>query len=70
MQLLFFMEDKMTTLEEFRAEKDAFFAKEQPSPLTPEQKREFHGLNYFPENPELSLEVKVEKISEKEKIVR
>jgi uncharacterized protein len=62
------MEDKMTTLEEFRAEKDVFFAKEQQSPLTPEQKREFHGLNYFPENPELSLEVKVEKFSEKEKI--
>ena len=58
----------MTPLEEFRAEKDAFFAKESQSPLTPEQKRSFHGLNYFPENPELTFEVEPEKFPEKEKI--
>jgi uncharacterized protein len=62
------MENQMTTLEEFRAEKDAFFREEPQSPLTPEQKREFHGLNYFPENPQLSFEVEVEKFPEKEKI--
>jgi uncharacterized protein len=58
----------MTKLEEFRAEKDTFFGQEQQSPLTPEQKREFHGLNYFPENPQLRFEVEVEKFPEKEKI--
>ncbi len=58
----------MTPLEEFRTEKDAFFAKEAQSPLTPAQKREFHGLNYFPENSDLVFEVDVEKFPEKEKI--
>ncbi|HMD89368.1 MAG TPA: DUF1684 domain-containing protein [Anaerolineaceae bacterium] len=58
----------MTSLEEFRVEKDTFFANEPQSPLTPEQKHEFHGLNYFPENPQLRLKVNVEKFPGKEKI--
>lgn len=58
----------MTELEAFRAEKDDFFAHDPQSPLTPEQKRDFHGLNYFPGNPDLRLEVKVEKLSAKERI--
>jgi uncharacterized protein len=50
----------MFNLQTIRAEKDRFFASHQQSPLTPEQKRVFAGLNYFPENPALRLEVEVE----------
>ena len=40
----------MTELEAFRAEKDDFFGSHPQSPLTREQKKDFNGLNYFPEN--------------------
>jgi uncharacterized protein len=50
----------MNDLQAFRAEKDEFFAHHPDSPLTKEQKRLFRGLNYFPENPSLRLEVEVE----------
>ena len=50
----------MTELEAFRAEKDEFFASHPQSPLTREQRKDFHGLNYFPENDALRLEVKVD----------
>jgi len=53
-------EGSMTQLEKFRAEKDEFFAKHLQSPLTHAQKHDFKGLKYFPENPSLRLEVKVE----------
>jgi uncharacterized protein len=56
----------MTELEGFRAEKDEFFGSHPQSPLTHEQKRDFHGLNYFPENQALRLEVKVDEFSLKE----
>lgn len=49
----------MDELTSFRLEKDDFFAKSAHSPLTGEQKKLFHGLNYFPENPDLRLEVTV-----------
>ena len=55
----------MTDLDAFRAEKDEFFGSHPQSPLTREQKMEFHGLNYFPENDSLRLEVKVEEFPEK-----
>ena len=58
----------MTELESFRAKKDQFFAAHPQSPLTPEQKRQFKGLNYFPENPALRLEVTVEEFPQKDKI--
>lgn len=58
----------MNALEEFRAEKDRLFATDVQSPLTPEQRRSFHGLNYFPEDPSLRLEVAVEEFPQKEKI--
>lgn len=41
----------MTELADFRAAKDTFFRSHAQSPLTPEQRRDFEGLNYFPENP-------------------
>ena len=50
----------MTELEAFRAEKDDFFGSHPQSPLTREQKKDFNGLNYFPENESLRLEVKVD----------
>ncbi len=59
----------MPSLKTFRAEKDDFFARHPQSPLTPEQKRAFKGLNYFPENPALRLEVDVETSSTSESIL-
>lgn len=50
----------MPSLKSFRAEKDDFFARHPQSPLTAEQKRGFKGLDYFPENAALRLEVDVE----------
>lgn len=55
-------------LQSFRLSKDEFFADHPQSPLTPEQKRNFHGLAYFPENPDLRLEVPVEEFQDKTKI--
>lgn len=50
----------MTELEQFRAEKNDFYKHHRQSPLTLEQKQEFTGLIYFPENNALRLDVKVE----------
>jgi len=50
----------MSELDDFRQEKDDFFASHPQSPLTKEQKQKFAGLEYFPENDELRLEVQVE----------
>jgi hypothetical protein len=52
----------MTELETFRSEQDEFFGSHPQSPLTPEQKRSFTGLKYFPENDSLRLEVKAERL--------
>ncbi|MGE5464586.1 MAG: DUF1684 domain-containing protein [Syntrophothermus sp.] len=54
----------MSELTEFRTEKDEFFRRHPQSPLTPEQKSGFTGLNYFPENESLRLEVMVEPLKE------
>ena len=56
----------MTELDAFRKEKDEFFRGHSQSPLTREQKTNFHGLNYFPEQESLCLEVKVEEFAAKE----
>lgn len=55
----------MSNLQSIRKEKDAFFASHWQSPLTPEQKKEFKGLFYFPENPTLRMTVDVEEFEEK-----
>ena len=55
----------MTELDAFRAEKDAFFGSHPQSPLAREQKQDFKGLSYFPENESLRLEVQVEEFPEK-----
>jgi uncharacterized protein (DUF1684 family) len=58
----------MSELEEFRAEKDEFFVGHPQSPLSPEQKKEFSGLNYFPENESLYLEVNVDLLNDPQPI--
>jgi uncharacterized protein (DUF1684 family) len=52
----------MSTLERFRQEKDQFFKDDQNSPLTQEQKLVFSNLTYFPENPDLRLEIAMEQV--------
>lgn len=52
----------MSELDAFRAEKDDFFKHHPQSPLTPEQRRNFAGLEYFPENATLELEIQVERL--------
>ncbi|MEW6029287.1 MAG: DUF1684 domain-containing protein [Chloroflexota bacterium] len=58
----------MTELEEFRAGKDDFFARHPQSPLTPDQRRDFRGLSYFPEDEALRLEVKLDPFPEPDRI--
>lgn len=50
----------MNDLQTYRKEKDEFFARHPESPLTRHQKQNFKGLDYFPENPALRLDVEVE----------
>jgi len=59
----------MTTLEQFRAQKDAFFKSHPQSPILPEQRQAFQGLSYFPENPDLRLVLPIEEFAEKEVVV-
>jgi len=58
----------MSTLSNIRAEKNQFFASHPQSPLTAEQKQRFEGLNYFPENETLRLEVNVEEFPEEKPV--
>lgn len=58
----------MSSLDDFRKEQDDFFGSHSQSPLTPEQKKNFSGLNYFPENDDLRLEVQVEIFNEDQPI--
>ena len=58
----------MTELENFRQLKDDFFEKDEQSPLTDNQKLNFHGLNYFPEDAALRLVLPVEEFETKDKI--
>ena len=53
----------MTSLDESRREKDAFFAEDPHSPLTSEQKKSFRGLSYFEENPNLRFELPIDPIT-------
>lgn len=45
----------MSELDDFRADKDAFFREHPQSPLTPEQRAAFEGLSYFPEDRALTV---------------
>lgn len=56
----------MSDLTAYRMEKDQFFGRHPQSPLTPDQRQNFTGLKYFPENDELRLEVEVELFKDQE----
>ncbi len=56
----------MTEMEAMRSEKDEFFAHHPQSPLTAQQRQEFHGLDYFPDNDDLRMEVQLSEFPVKE----
>jgi uncharacterized protein (DUF1684 family) len=58
----------MSELKNFRKQKDDFFLQSHHSPLTAEQRSAFTGLEYFPENPDLDLEVEVQEFPELEEV--
>jgi uncharacterized protein (DUF1684 family) len=58
----------MSELEHFRKMKDDFFRTDHHSPLTADQKRNFPGLSYFPENDELDMLVEVDRFDDQEQI--
>jgi uncharacterized protein len=59
----------MNELSNFRNAKDAFFKDNYQSPLDAQQKKDFSGLKYFPENPQLRFELELEKYPDPEKII-
>lgn len=50
----------MSLLTEFRQQKDEFFKHDWQSPLEADQRRDFTGLKYFPENPALRFTLPIE----------
>lgn len=58
----------MNELAEFRKMKDEYFAQDHQSPLTHPQRNNFEGLQYFPENEALRLEVDIEKFPEQKQL--
>ena len=58
----------MSALTEYRKHKDQFFKLDLHSPLSPEQKRVFTGLKYYPENPALRFDVTVERFAERQTV--
>lgn len=58
----------MDTLTDHRKMKDQFMAQDHHSPLTPEQKENFEGLNYFEEDPKLRLEIDIEPFEEQTQV--
>jgi uncharacterized protein (DUF1684 family) len=55
----------MTALNEFRQQKDDFFKHDWQSPLTPDQRKTFDGLKYFPENPAMRIVTTVQEYEPK-----
>ena len=58
----------MYDLKQLRREKDDFFQTSNHSPLTREQQAGFQGLQYFPENSELNLELELEVFPEQARV--
>lgn len=58
----------MSNLEQFRNMKDDFFKTHFQSPLSAEQKKNFTGLNYFPENDALRFTRELERYENPERI--
>lgn len=59
----------MSQLTDFRRQLDEFFAGHPQSPLTSGQKEDFDGLSYFEPNPDLALEVEIERFDDDEPLV-
>ena len=59
----------MSDLTEFQKAKDRIFADDHQSPLTPEQRRRFRGLEYFPEKAELRFVLETDEFPDQEKEV-
>lgn len=58
----------MSEIEEFRKAKDNFFKAAAQSPLTPEQRKGFIGLNYFSENAALRFELPLDRYADPERV--
>jgi len=58
----------MSVLDDLRKQKDEFFAHGHGGPLEHDQLRDFSGLDYFPENPDLQLEVDPERFENPEAV--
>lgn len=58
----------MSDLISFRKAKDAFFGSDPDSPFTAEQRKNFKGLKYFPENKELKFVLPLQEFTAKETI--
>lgn len=61
-------ENQWTNSKLSHARKDEFFKSDYQSPLTAEQKRDFAGLKYFPENPALRLELAEEPLPQPDRV--
>ncbi len=58
----------MSYLDDFRREKDEFFKHDPQSPLTPDQRKTFESLKYYPGNPALRLVTAVEEYATKQPV--
>ena len=59
-------QEYIKAVEQFRKEKDDFFKHHPQSPLTPEQRRAFKGLNYYPVDPKYRIVTKLERLNDSE----
>ncbi|MEN8240854.1 MAG: DUF1684 domain-containing protein [Chloroflexota bacterium] len=58
----------MSELDHYRSQKDEFFGSNPQSPFTPEQQKEFTGINYFPENTDLVLALEIDEFEVKQPV--
>lgn len=58
----------MSEIDEYRKTKDEFFKNHFQSPLSEEQKKNFAGLNYFPENDALRYVLPLERYAQPQAI--
>jgi uncharacterized protein (DUF1684 family) len=56
----------MSELDTLRAQKDRYFKLSPDSPIPPDQRAQFQGLSYYPENPDLRLVVRLKEFDTKE----
>lgn len=56
-------------LQQMREQKDNFYRLHPQSPLTPQQREKFDGLNYYPFNTDLRLLVEVDLVADEQQIL-